>query len=113
FQYPAMRVGRHEIYWQRPLVAHRDARTGQAQLHADAPLGYLTAYNASTPDPGTAIELWPRLLRREAHVAAVELFRQARTRVPHQDRTDVPQPVDRPRLPGAGPPPPPLRPRAA
>jgi len=103
FQYPAMRVGRHEIYWQRPLVAHWDARTGQAQLHADAPLGYLTAYDASVPDPGTAIELWPRLLRREAHVAAVDLFRQAQTRLPYQDRTNVRKLLDSRALLGDGP----------
>jgi hypothetical protein len=102
FQYPAMRVGRHEIYWQRPLVAHRDPRTDQATLHGDPPLGYLTAYDASNPDPATALELWPRLLRREPHVAAVELFQQARTRLPYQDRANVRKLLDSRSLLGGG-----------
>ncbi len=89
FQYPAMLVGRHEIYWHRPIVAYLDARTGQASLLADAPLGYLTAYDAEKPNPAEAIELWPRLLRREPHVAAAELFTQQKTQLPYQDRVNV------------------------
>ena len=30
FQYPPMRVGLHEVYWHRPLVAFQDVRSGQA-----------------------------------------------------------------------------------
>ena len=89
FQYPAMRLGRHEIYWHRPMVAYLDVKTGQASLLADAPLGYLTAYDAEKPDPAEAIELQPRLLRRHAHVASAELFMQAKTRLPYQDRVNV------------------------
>jgi Peptidase family M28 len=89
FQYPAMRVGRHEIYWHRPMVAYLDTKTGQAALLADAPVGYLTAYDAEKPDPAEAIELWPRLLRRKPHVAAAELFMQPKTRLPYQDRVNV------------------------
>ena len=43
FLFPAMRVGKHEVYWHRPLVAYRDA-TGEVAVLPDAPLGYLTAY---------------------------------------------------------------------
>ena len=89
FQYPPMLVGRHEIYWHRPMVAYLDARTGQASLLTDAPLGYLTAYDAEKPDPAEAIELWPRLLRREPHIAAAELFTQQKTQTPYQDRVNV------------------------
>jgi hypothetical protein len=89
FQYPAMRVGQHEVYWHRPIVAYLDAKTGQTSLLADAPLGYLTAYDAEKPDPVEAIELWPRLLRREPHVAAAELFLRPKTRLPYQDRVNV------------------------
>ena len=89
FQYPAMLVGRYEIYWHRPMVAYLDARTGQASLLADAPLGYLTAYDAEKPSPAEAIELWPRLLRREPHIAAAELFTRQKTPLPYQDRVNV------------------------
>ena len=74
FQYPAMRVGQYEIYWHRPLVAYLSPRTAQPEVLSDAPLGYLTAYRAGRPNPAKAIELWPRLLARRPHVAAIESF---------------------------------------
>jgi hypothetical protein len=73
FQYPAMRVGQHEIYWHRPLVAYL-TKNSKPQVLGNGPLGYLTAYNAERPNPARAVELWPRLLARPAHVAAVEAF---------------------------------------
>lgn len=79
FLFPAMRVGRYEIYWHRPLVAYRNRETGQAQVVPDAPLGYLTAYPADRPDPAQPVELWPRLQQRKTHLAAIRAFP-----VPHE-----------------------------
>lgn len=74
FLYPAMRVGEHEVYWHRLLAALPDAGGGaQPVLVEGAPLGYLTAYRASQPDLAHPVELWPRLLARPAHRAAVDL----------------------------------------
>ena len=70
FLFPAMRVGKHEVYWHRPLVAYRDA-AGDTAVLRDAPLGYLTAYDAGRPKLDRAIELWPRLQRRPVIVAAL------------------------------------------
>ena len=70
FVYPAMRVGRHEVYWHRPLVAWL-AETGHPAVLPDAPMGYLTAYRLALRNPTTAVELWPRLLRRELPLASV------------------------------------------
>ena len=47
FQFPPLRVGRHEIYWHRPLVAYLDHVQSKPAVLPDAPLGYLTAYRAS------------------------------------------------------------------
>ena len=80
FQFPAMRVGRHEVYWHRPLVAFRDAK-GEVQVLPDAPLGYLTAYAADKPRPEKAIELWPRLRRRALPAAALRLYHAGNGRV--------------------------------
>jgi hypothetical protein len=89
FLYPAMRVGTHELYWHRPLVAYR-ARRGDAVVLPDAPAGYLTAYAAGRPDLERPVELWPRLLRRELHAANVELFEHARHDPrPHQTLINV------------------------
>jgi hypothetical protein len=74
FQYPAMRVGRHEVYWHRPLVAFLSQQTGEPALLPDAPTGYLTAYQAGAKAVAGPIELWPRILEREQYLAAVHLF---------------------------------------
>ena len=75
FLYPAMRVGP-----ARSLLAAAAGRLAFAgwrsteHLLPDAPLGYLTAYRADRPRPERPIELWPRLLQRGPHEAAVEVF---------------------------------------
>lgn len=74
FLYPAMRVGKYEVFWHRPLVAYRSAE-GQPVVLPDAPTGFLTASQHQERDPSDGgVYLWPRFLRRETHVAAVELF---------------------------------------
>ncbi len=75
FLYPAMRVGRCEVYWQRPLAACLDAADEPA-LVPGAPPGYLTAYDAERPDLAHPVELWPRLLARPPHAAAIDQLRQ-------------------------------------
>src|SRR5579864_3666225 len=77
--YPAMRVGEHEVYWHRLLAALPDAGGGQPALVDGAPLGYLTAYRAAHPDLAHPVELWPRLLARPAHRAALALPHPATT----------------------------------
>ncbi|HEY8847659.1 MAG TPA: M28 family peptidase, partial [Thermoanaerobaculia bacterium] len=52
FYYPPMLVGRHEVFWHRPLVAWLSE--DNAEVMEDAPLGYLSAGE---------IELEPRLER--------------------------------------------------
>src|SRR5205085_573955 len=74
FLFPAMRVGAYELYWHRPLVAYVPEGTATPALVPDAPLGYVTAYDADRPDLEQALEVWPRLLQRPQHQAAVQLF---------------------------------------
>jgi hypothetical protein len=98
FQFPAMRVGTHEVYWHRPLAAYHCPDAGQPVVLTDAPLGYFTAYptepvpsseSASGPEPErlfrTAlrvthaaverpVELWPRLHRRALPLATIPLY---------------------------------------
>ncbi|MGA2060172.1 MAG: M28 family peptidase [Thermoguttaceae bacterium] len=71
FQFPAMRVGQYEIYWHRPLVAYLYPSTSRTEVLLDTvPLGCITAYLANRPNTGTAVELWPRLSRRETYLSA-------------------------------------------
>lgn len=73
FQFPAMRVAKHELYWHRPLVAFRN-KNGEPQVLPDSPLGYITAYDASDPQPDDAVELWPRIRHRPLPVSALKLY---------------------------------------
>ncbi len=84
FLFPAMAVGRHEVYWHRPLVAFYDPHKKQPVLIDNAPLGYLTAYRRGESNFDDPVELWPRLLRREPHQTNVELFEHLEEKPPRQ-----------------------------
>jgi len=89
FLFPAMRIGLHEVYWHRPLVAYWSARLQQAELLPDAPLGYLTAYHAQQPDLAHPVELWPRLPRRPAFLYALQDFEHTTDYYAHQTAFNI------------------------
>jgi hypothetical protein len=89
FLFPAMRVGLHEVYWHRPLAAYWSPRSKQVELLPDAPLGYLTAYRADSPDLAQPVELWPRLLRREVYLSALQNFKPTRDYYAHQTPLNI------------------------
>jgi hypothetical protein len=103
FLWPAMRVGRHEVYWHRPLAAYLSPKTNEPAVVPDAPLGYLTAYRAEHADPSRAVELWPRLLRREVHLEAIRLFETHHGRHPYETAINIRKLLDTRRLLGDGP----------
>jgi hypothetical protein len=74
FLFPPMRVGSHEVFWQRLLVAFRSAATGATEIVSDGLKGYFTAYQADHPDLTLPLELWPRLLKREPYLLALRDF---------------------------------------
>ncbi|MHB8626970.1 MAG: M28 family metallopeptidase [Aggregatilineales bacterium] len=88
FIFPAMRVGVHEVYWQRPLVAFSTAN-GKTQVLHDAPPGYFTAYQSDAPDLAHPIELWPHLLRREIYLSALQSFEGKHDHYKHQTALNV------------------------
>jgi Peptidase family M28 len=88
FYYPPMHVGQHEVFWQRPLVAYLSAANDPTTL-PDAPLGYFTAYQASKPRLDKAVELWPRLLAREAYHLAATGFRRDHDQRYHRTAINV------------------------
>lgn len=104
FQFPAMRVGAHEVYWHRPLVAYQSPASDGAVLVKGSPPGYLTAYRTDRLDTGRPIELWPRLLEREEHLAAVQLFEHSpEDSHPHQTALNVRKLLDAATSPGLHP----------
>jgi hypothetical protein len=103
FLFPAMCVGRHELYWHRPLVAYLDRRN-RPTIVESAPLGYLTAYRSpaygqAVTDPKkhdrgemaptTVVELWPRFLRREEHLENLALFQGLKEDPPRRTMNNV------------------------
>jgi hypothetical protein len=89
FVFPAMRLGKYEVYWHRPLVAYLDRHQARGTLVPSAPTGYLTAYHEDEEIPAEPVELWPRFLRRESHLAAVELFHHLEETPPQRTLTNV------------------------
>jgi hypothetical protein len=60
FFYPAMQVGRHAVFWHRPLVAFWDPETKAPQTVDCGLTGYLAATDAAGFS-SDGVELWPRL----------------------------------------------------
>jgi hypothetical protein len=86
FHYPAMQVGRHEVYWHRTLIAFHNPAGEPVVLH-DAPHnspehGYLTAYDTEHPNLAHPVELWPRFQQRPAALAALALHEPGRVTGP-------------------------------
>lgn len=71
FLFPPMRVGKHEVYWHRPVVAFLSSKTGENEILSESLLGYMTAYDSTSPNLESPIELWPRLYRRRTHLMAI------------------------------------------
>jgi hypothetical protein len=89
FIYPSMRIGRHEVYWHRPLVAYAAPGTFSTVTLDDGPLGYLTAYHPGKPDVNRPIELWPRLLNRELPTEILDTLNGAHAHCLHHEARNV------------------------
>ena len=82
--YPPMRVGKYDVFWHLPLVSFLDPETRKPKLLDDAPLGYLTAYDADEPDLSRPVELWPELQRRPEFIATMRGYKKAYGHRDHQ-----------------------------
>ena len=89
FQFPAMRVGLYEIYWQRPLVAYWNVGKSGVELFPDAPLGYFTAYCHDALNLLHPVELWPRLWQRETYLYALRNFDHLKEHYAHQTALNI------------------------
>ena len=89
FQSPAMRVGLHEVYWQRPLVAYWSQESEQVKmLDTDLP-GYFTAYPYARPDLAHPLELFPRFRREAVYIDALEHVDESHDRYQHQTPLNI------------------------
>jgi hypothetical protein len=84
FLFPPMVAGNHEVIWHRPLLACLSKETGLPEVATELTTGYLTAYAQDAPDPGSPVELWPRMHRRELYLDVLDNFDPAHDHYLHQ-----------------------------
>ena len=98
FLFPAMRVGRHEVFWHRPLAAFLSPATGQAEVLPVALPGYLTAHPVDPPGAEPSVELWPRRPDRLAYRSVIEGFSEVHGHPAHQAALNIRKLMDAWRL---------------
>jgi hypothetical protein len=89
FLFPPMRVGRHEVYWHRPMVAYLSKQTNEFEMFTESLLGYLTAYDNENIDISKPIELWPRLLQRPIYLKSLHSFDSRHDHYAHQAAMNI------------------------
>ena len=89
FLFPPMRVGLHEVYWQRPLTAWWNNEKNSAEMLRNAPLGYFTAYRPDNLDLARPVELWPVLRRRGAYVSALHNYEHIEEHYAHNTAHNI------------------------
>ena len=89
FFYPPMRMGRHDIYLHRPLVAFTSSNTEFITIKAESLSGYLTAYNEEDKEMINPVELWPRMLKRELYLSALHDFNTHNDHYAHQTSFNI------------------------
>ena len=89
FFYPPMRVGEHEIYLHRPLVAFARDQSEKAEIRSDSLFGYITCYHDNDQDMSHPVELWPRMLKRELYLSALNDFSPPVDSYAHQTSLNI------------------------
>lgn len=89
FFYPPMRVGMHDVYWHRPMVAYVSAKSGNVEFQSESLMGYLAAYHADDKDMTRPVELWPRLMRRGPYLSALRDFNTGNDHYAHQTSMNI------------------------
>jgi hypothetical protein len=89
FFYPPMRVGEHEIYLHRPLVAFVRMESDKVEIEADSLYGYITCYHDSDVEMSNPVELWPRMQKRDLYLSALHDFNSANDHYAHQTSFNI------------------------
>jgi hypothetical protein len=89
FFYPPMRVGKHDIYLHRPLVAFLPALSDKVIIWPDAIYGYITGYHDNDTEMANPVELWPRMQKRELYISALHDFTALGDHYEHQTSLNI------------------------
>ena len=89
FFYPPMRVGEHEIYLHRPLVAFVPKESENVEIRAESLYGYITGYHDSDKEMSNPVELWPRMQKRDIYLSALHDFNSLNDHYAHQTSFNI------------------------
>jgi hypothetical protein len=89
FFYPPMRMGEHEIYLHRPLVAFVGKQSELVEINTGSLSGYFTCYHDNDKDMSYPVELWPRMLKRELYLSALHDFNSHIDHFAHQTSLNI------------------------
>lgn len=89
FFYPPMRVGEHEIYFNRPLVGYVPEGSVEAVIKSESLYGYITCYNIADKEMSDPIELWPRMHKRDIYLSALHDFNACNDHYTHQTAFNI------------------------
>ena len=89
FFYPPMRVGVHDVYLHRPLVAFVPLQSDTAEILSGSLYGYFACYHRDDSAMSNPVELWPRMLRRDAYMEALNDFVNGHDHYSHQTPKNI------------------------
>ena len=89
FFYPPMRVGEHELYLHRPLVAFIPHDSEKAVIRPGALYGYITCYHDDDRQMCNPVELWPRMRKRDLYLSAMNDFNTINDHYAHQTSFNI------------------------
>jgi hypothetical protein len=89
FFYPPMRVGEHEIYLHRPLVAFVPEGSDMVEIKAESLYGYITGYHNKDKEMSNPVELWPRMQKRDMYLSALHDFNSVNDHYAHQTSFNI------------------------
>ena len=89
FFFPPMRVGKHDIYLHRPLVAFLPASSDKVIIWPDSIYGYITGYHDNDTEMANPVELWPRMQKRELYISALHDFTALGDHYEHQTSLNI------------------------
>jgi len=89
FFYPPMRIGEHEMYLHRPLVAFAREQSEKVEIKTGSLYGYITGYHDADREMAHPVELWPRMQKRELHLSALHDFNTHNDHYAHQTSLNI------------------------
>jgi hypothetical protein len=89
FFFPPMRVGEYDVYLHRPLVAYLPSGSDYVEIKTDMLKGYITGYHKNDIEMLHPVEMWPRLLKRELYLSALNDFKNGSDHYAHQTSMNI------------------------